>query len=383
VHGIGEASKTGWLYLIDRTNGKPLFPMPEKPVPQSAEQKTWPTQPFPSYPPFVPHVISDTQYKAVVKAAQSAAKGKRVEVTRAREMFTPFWKSMVAFTPGPQGGTNWQPSSYNPNTHMFYVCAQSGPTGATAATARPAKQKNVTPVTIGSTLTVAGGFGNNIGYFSAIDATTGRIVWQKRWPESCYAGSATTKGNLVFIGRNGGELEAYDARDGRKLWSFQTGAGANNAPTIFERNGKQYIAFYAGGSALAASPHGDNLWLLGLDGKLGPAKAPGTGAGVGHAGEETTATTTTTGNANAGGDATAGKQIFADNCSGCHGTDGHGGNGGPDLTSIPSAKQLQVVIGQVTNGGGGMPAFKGTLTQKQIDDVSTYVVKDITHGTVK
>ena len=39
---------------------------------------------------------------------------------------------MTVFTPGPQGGTNWQPSSYNPNTHLFYVCAQSGVTGNTA-----------------------------------------------------------------------------------------------------------------------------------------------------------------------------------------------------------------------------------------------------------
>jgi mono/diheme cytochrome c family protein len=38
------------------------------------------------------------------------------------------------------------------------------------------------------------------------------------------------------------------------------------------------------------------------------------------------------------------------------------------------------VVGQVTNGGGGMPAFKGSLTQKQIRDVATYVVKQITHG---
>ena len=47
-----------------------------------------------------------------------------------------------------------------------------------------------------------------------------------------------------------------------------------------------------------------------------------------------------------------------------------------------SAKQLSVVVKQVENGGKGMPPFKGTLTQKQINDVATYVVKDITHGKV-
>ena len=382
VHGIGEAEKTGWLYLLDRTNGKPLFPMPERPVPQDAHQKTYPTQPFPSYAPFVPHSLSNAQYGQLVKQVKSATKGKVAKVIRAKGIFPGYWGTPVAFTPGPQGGTNWQPSSYNPNTHMFYVCAQSGPTANTAETSAPAKQKNAgpQPVALGSTLTIAGGFGSNVGTFSAIDATTGKIVWQKRWPESCYAGSTTTKGNLVFIGRNDGRLQAYDARNGKLLWNWQTGAGANDAPTIFQRNGKEYIVFYAGGNALAASPHGDNVWLLGLDGTLKPGAAPGAGQGVGHAGEKNP---NSQNNQNAAGDATAGKQVFADNCVPCHGASGHGGNGGPDLTSIPSAKNLQVVIGQVTNGGGGMPPFKGTLTGKQISDVSTYVVADITHGKTK
>jgi cytochrome c551 len=75
---------------------------------------------------------------------------------------------------------------------------------------------------------------------------------------------------------------------------------------------------------------------------------------------------------------TAGQQIFASNCSTCHGATGHGGNGGPDLTTIPSAKQLSVVVKQVTNGGAGMPAFKGQLTSTQINDVAAYVTQKIT-----
>jgi alcohol dehydrogenase (cytochrome c) len=369
-HGIAEASKTGWLYLLDRTNGKPLLPIPERPVPQNANQKTWPTQPIPSYPPFVPQAPSDQQYNDVVKQLSKAA-GHPVQALRAKTMYTPFWKTPVVLTPGPQGGTNWQPSSYNPETQMFYVCAQSGPAAATAETGQPAARKPGAPAetVLGSTLTLAGGFGSNVGYFSAIDARTGRIVWQKRWAESCYAGSATTGGNLVFVGRSNGNLVAYDARNGKQVWSFQTGAGANNAPTVFQQNGKQYLLFYAGGNALAASAHGDDLWLLGLDGTLGPAAAPGSGQGTGHAGE--------TPPANTSGDAAAGKAIFAENCAGCHGVSGQGGNGGPDLTAIPAAGNLDSVVTQVQNGGGGMPSFKGTLTQQQIKDVAAYVVQTI------
>ena len=340
-HGIGEASKTGWLYLLDRTNGKPLLPIPEKPVPQNADQKTWPTQPIPSYAPFVPHAPSDQQYNDVVKQLTEAA-GHPVKTNRAKTMYTPYWKTPVVYTPGPQGGTNWQPSSYNPKTQMFYVCAQSGPVASTAETEEPAappKAGEPAKSQIGSTLTVSGGFGSNAGYFSAIDATTGRIVWQKRWPESCYAGSATTGGNLVFVGRSTGNLLAYDARTGKQLWSFQTGAGANNAPTIFQQNGNQYVLFYAGGNSLAASPHGDDLWLFGLDGSLGPAPAPGAGQGTEHAGATPPPATTTTGTTTtAAGSAAAGASVFADNCSTCHGSAGTGGNGGPDLTAIASAR---------------------------------------------
>ena len=377
VRGIGEASKTGWLYLLDRTNGKPLFPMPERPVPQNADQKTWPTQPIPSYEPFVPHTLSDAQYGQLVKQVKAAFKGKQVEVVRAREMYTPFWQTPVAFTPGPQGGTNWQPSSYNPNTRMFYVCGQSGSTANTAATETPAARAagKPQPTVIGSTLTIGGGFGSNPGTFTAIDATTAKIVWQKRWPESCYSGSTTTAGNLVFVGRNDGRLQAYDARNGKLLWSFQTGAGANSTATVFEHDGRQYVAFLAGGNALAGTAHGDNLWLFSLDGTLDSVKEAESEGAIEHAGEKTQTTSS-----GAAGDAAAGKTAFADNCSSCHGVSGRGGNGGPDLTSIASAKEFDVVVRQITNGGGGMPAFKGTLTDEQIKDIATYVVQDITHG---
>jgi alcohol dehydrogenase (cytochrome c) len=372
IHGIGEAEKTGWLYLLDRRTGKPLLPIPERPVPQDRRQRTARTQPIPSYPSYVPRTPSRSQVAQVRKAAAAAAKSKRPpRVRAAKHDFEPFWHDMVVITPGPQGGTNWQPSSYNPDTNMFYVCGQSGPSGYTAETEKPAKQKKggTAQTTLGSTLSLPG-FGPNPGVFAAIDATTGRIMWRKRWPESCYASSTTTAGNLVFTGRSTGDIIAFDARSGRQLWSFQTGAGANNGPTVFRHDGKEYLAFYAGGNALAASPHGDNLWLFGLDGKLGPVPAPGSGKGVEHAGaapEQNAAT--------GAGDPAAGKQVFAGNCSTCHGLAGTGGNGGPNLKSIPAAKNLQKVIAQVTNGGGGMPPFKGTLTQKQIRDVAAYVTK--------
>jgi len=368
--GIAQASKTGWLYMLDRRTGKPLLPIPEQPVPQSAVQRTSKTQPIPSYPPFIPHEVSDEGFKAIADLAKKNAKGAPPTVTRAKQIYTPFGEDVTAITPGPQGGTNWQPVSYNPKTEMFYVCAQAAVSGYSRSGKELPKGKQGTIADLGSVFTTTG-FGTWTGYFSAIDANTGKIVWQKRWPESCYSGSTTTAGGLVFVGRNGGELQAYDAENGTQLWSFQTGAGANSTATVFEQDGTEYLAFVSGGNSLAGTAHGDSLWLFSLDGTLGPAKAGGAGTGVAHAGEERETTGGT-------GDAAKGAAVFSDNCSGCHGLSGHGGNGGPDLTAIPSAQNLTKVVAQVTNGGGGMPAFKGTLSDQEIKDVSTYVVDRIT-----
>jgi heme/copper-type cytochrome/quinol oxidase subunit 2/cytochrome c553 len=78
--------------------------------------------------------------------------------------------------------------------------------------------------------------------------------------------------------------------------------------------------------------------------------------------------------------AEAGEEVFAENCSVCHGATGHGGNGGPDLRTMPLAKEQAGAEGQVTNGGGGMPAFAGTLSEEEISNVAAYVVEDIVGG---
>jgi heme/copper-type cytochrome/quinol oxidase subunit 2/cytochrome c5 len=79
-------------------------------------------------------------------------------------------------------------------------------------------------------------------------------------------------------------------------------------------------------------------------------------------------------------DAAAGKEVFSEECSVCHGATGHGGNGGPDLRTMPLAKTQEGAEQQVTNGGGGMPAFKGTLSEEEIANVAAYVSEDIVGG---
>ena len=181
----------------------------------------------------------------------------------------------------------------------------------------------------------------------------------------------TTAGNLVFVGKNDGEFVALNAKTGEELWHFQTGAGANAPATVFESEGEEKIAIVAGGNALAGSTHGSNLWVFSLGGKVD--RLPGLEKA---AKRSTTPVTTRKKNKNRGGRrrgrnrrkraretgrgrcAERGEQaeeVFAENCSVCHGADRPAGNGGPDLTTMPKAKEQAGAEDQVTNGGGGMP----------------------------
>ncbi|MEY2535721.1 MAG: quinohemoprotein ethanol dehydrogenase [bacterium] len=98
----------------------------------------------------------------------------------------------------------------------------------------------------------------------------------------------------------------------------------------------------------------------------------GGSADTGTATEQSTTqeSTATDGGAEAGA---AGKQVFTENCGGCHTLADAGTNGqqGPNLDDAKADKAT--VERQVTNGGGGMPAFKDRLSAEQIDAVATYV----------
>jgi alcohol dehydrogenase (cytochrome c) len=392
VHGLAQPSKTGYVYFLDRATGKPVFPIPEKPVPQDPDiPGTSKTQPIPTMKPFNPTTLSPKMVASVTASLKAAVpKGTTPPKVVASPQFTPFKpvgaKTIIASTPGPAGGDNWEPSSYNPETHMYYVCSQSN----SAAVAIPKKTVDYKTGenTTGIALAGIDGF-NTPGFLTAYDMDTGKIAWQKSFTDACYSGVVSTGGNIVFVGRNHGQLQAFNATDGSLLWSFQTGAGSNAPVVTYLRDGKQYVTQVAGGNALNGSKHGDSIWTFGLDGTLGPVAEGGGGTAIQHAGEgggDTAGKTAAPKAPAAGGtakstagDATAGQAVFSDNCAVCHGAKGTGGNGGPNLTTIPAAKTVAGVTKQVTNGGGGMPAFKGQLTPAQIADVAAYVTTNITN----
>jgi mono/diheme cytochrome c family protein len=299
------------------------------------------------------------------------------------------------------GGDNWPPSSFDPEKNMYFVCSQSGALGLVVPPKPQAYKEGEN--FIGSDTVIASGF-DTTGFVTAYDMSTGKIAWQNELKgESCYSGTTTTAGGLVFVGKNDGNLLAYDEETGKELWHWQTGAGANTTVTPFEDEGEEKIAIYAGGNSLAASAHGENFWVFSLNGTVEEAKGlEAKEEGTEHAGEESAEEKEGGGKAGnaeesggqkveggkegeaaeAGGapNAEAGEEVFAENCSTCHGATGHGGNGGPDLRTMPLAKEQAGAEKQVTNGGGGMPPFGGSLSKEEIENVAAYVVEDVVGG---
>ena len=116
------------------------------------------------------------------------------------------------------------------------------------------------------------------GYLTAYNMTTGKIVWQDHFTNTCYYGPTVTKGGVLFYASGGGtpsagnpaqsvegQIQAFNAATGEKLpWSWEIG-GYSSPISVFEYNGEERVAVYGGGHQ-TATPIGDDLWDFSLKG---------------------------------------------------------------------------------------------------------------------
>ena len=254
--GIAQAGRTGWVYILDRTNGKPLIGVEERAVPQEPRQKTAKTQPFPIGDAIVPQCAEPIPASGYEKAGC---------------IFEAFWEEPVLIQPSGIGGTNWAPMSYNPETGSFYV---SG-TIRTSAFARYGDTYKLGLRYTGGTQAAPIGSAMT-GTFTAIGGNTNKIVWQHKTPYRVGqgGGSTTTAGGLVFRGEPDGNFLAINTKTGEELWRFQTGFGADAPPAVYEVDGEEYVAIATGGNSLQLSANGDAVWVFSLKGQLGPLWPP-------------------------------------------------------------------------------------------------------------
>jgi len=251
-----QAGRTGWVYILDRTNGKPLLGIEERPVPQEPRQKTAKTQPFPIGDAIVPQCAEPMPASGYEKAGC---------------IFEAFWEEPVLIQPSGIGGTNWAPMSYNPETGSLYVPG----TIRTSAFARYGDTYKLGLRYVGGTQAAPIGSPMS-GTFTAIGGNTNKIAWQNKTPYRIGqgGGSTTTAGGLVFRGDPDGNFLAINAKTGEELWRFQTGFGADAPPAVYEIDGEEYVAIATGGNQSQLSANGDAVWVFSLKGQLGPLWPP-------------------------------------------------------------------------------------------------------------
>jgi alcohol dehydrogenase (cytochrome c) len=140
------------------------------------------------------------------------------------------------------GGTNWMPMSYSPDTGLFYIPANHW--------AMDYWTEHLTykagSAYLGQGFRIKRLFDDHVGTLRAMDPKTGKIVWEHKEKFPLWAGTLTTAGGLVFTGTSDGFIKAFDAKNGKELWKFQTGSGVVSVPITWEMDGEQYIGLSSG-----------------------------------------------------------------------------------------------------------------------------------------
>jgi glucose dehydrogenase len=145
--------------------------------------------------------------------------------------------------PAAPGGKDWNPSAFSPRTGLLYVphlnlCMDMGAMEANYIAGTPY---------IGADVKMYAGPGGNRGFFTAWDPVGRRPVWRIREDLPLWSGALATAGDLVFYGTMDGWFKALDARSGELLWRTRLDSGIIGQPVSYRGpDGRQYVAILAG-----------------------------------------------------------------------------------------------------------------------------------------
>ncbi len=238
---VMQANRSGFLYVLDAANGKLLAANP-------FEKVNW-------------------------------ADG--IDMTTGRPIYNDVFKGAiegrnVTVWPSTSGGINWQHISFSPVTQKLYMntlhigMIYEAPEPEKYVPGKPSGPGSVKRTTVFDDPNVR-------GHLKAVDPMTGKTSWAVPFKSPNWSSTLVTQSNLVFTGLMTGEFQAYDANNGKLLWSFQTSSGMLSQPITWQKNGRQYVTVLSGMGGLyalrAADPNlkdvpaGASLWTFALIGK--------------------------------------------------------------------------------------------------------------------
>ena len=275
---VAQPTKTGFVFVLDRDTGEPVFPVVERPVPQSniEGEETWPTQPFPTAPP--PHAAQGFTAEDVTDRTEEAAEYVRglLEAFGESELYSPPDQGGTFVYPQFNGGTDWGGGAFDPQRNWLFVNASNEPEMTMMVPADPETNHGYPWLDTGRQPVVdPDGFPISKrpwGTLSAVDIQEGTIAWQVplgTYPELeeqglpptgtfNMGGPIATAGGVVFIGASMDErFRAYDSDTGEVLWTYQLPAGGYATPATYMVDGEQYVVIAAGGGGKPGTKRGD------------------------------------------------------------------------------------------------------------------------------
>jgi len=213
IKAAATADRNGFFYVLDRTNGKFIrgFPFVDKITwAKGLDDKGRP--------------IYSEQHRPGAPTESGEAGTK------------------VYAAPAFLGGKNWQPMAYSQDTGLFYV--PSNEWGMDIWNESTNYKKGA--AYLGAGFTIKPINDDYLGVLRAIDPVNGKEVWRVKNPAPLWGGVLSTKGNLVFTGNPEGYLMAFNAKNGEKLWEFNTGSGVIGNPVTWDMDGEQYVSVLSG-----------------------------------------------------------------------------------------------------------------------------------------
>jgi quinoprotein glucose dehydrogenase len=279
---LGVTTKSGYLYILNRETGQPIFGVEERPVAKSDVPGEWsyPTQPIPVKPPALARVSYSpadlvTPADTTPEHAQAcAALVEKIGGVSNAGPFTPWGykaeggsaRSTLLF-PGGLGGANWGGPAFDPGTGFIIVATQDvGALGSMekAKEGSPSPYTKTTPGRATFDVPMEGGAWPcqkpPWGRLTAVNGSTGDIAWQvplgiteqlpagkQNTGRPLLAGAIATGGGLLFIAStDDNRFRAIETKTGREVWSARLDRRGNADPITYQgRNGKQYVAIAA------------------------------------------------------------------------------------------------------------------------------------------